>query len=180
MSKVDLDSKILPRCSSRVCLRRLTGDDLEDFQAYRLDPEVAALQGWNATSDEQALEFLNKMETAVLWAPTQWCQLGIADPVSNKLLGDIGLCVCEDGTQLEFGISLNRAMQGQGIASAALSLASALVFEHSRIERMVAITDVRNFAAQSLLTSCGFAEIERIETTFRDKPCIEIVYELYK
>ena len=37
MSKVDVDSMILPRCSSWVCLRRLTGADLEDFQAYRIE-----------------------------------------------------------------------------------------------------------------------------------------------
>lgn len=171
---------ILPRCTSRVCLRRLTGNDLDDFQAYRLDPEVAALQGWSATSDEQALQFLNKMETSALFVPMQWCQLGIADSASNSLLGDMGLCLCEDGTELEFGISLNRTMQGKGYASAALRLASALVFEHTVVERIVAFTDERNLAAQALLASCGFVEVEKIDTMFRDKPCIEIVYELYR
>lgn len=180
MSEVDVDSLILPRSSSRVCLRRLTGNDLADFQAYRLDPKVAALQGWVASSDEQALQFLNKMQVTALFEPMQWCQLGIADPVSNRLLGDMGFCLSEDGTALEFGISLNRAMQGKGFASAALRLAIALVFEHSVIERIMAITDDRNLAAQSLLVSCGFAQVERINTTFRDKPCIEIVYELYR
>lgn len=180
MSKADVDSMILPRCSSRVCLRRLTGDDLEDFQAYRLDPEVAALQGWSATSDEQALQFLNEMEAIALFVSMQWCQLGIADPVSNRLLGDIGLCLCEDGTTLEFGISLNRAMQGKGYASGALRVAIALVFEHSVVERIMAITDERNLAAQSLLVSCGFAQAERLDAKFRDKPCVEIVYELYR
>lgn len=180
MSEVDVGSIILPRCSSRVCLRRLNGEDLEDFQAYRLDPEVATLQGWSATSDEQALQFLNKMAATALFLPMQWCQLGIADPVSNRLLGDMGLCLCEDGKTLEFGISLNRAMQGKGYASAALRLAIALVFEHGVVERVMAITDERNLAAQSLLVSCGFAQVERIDTRFRDKPCIEIVYELYR
>lgn len=152
--------------------------DLKDFQAYRLDPEVAALQGWSATSDEQALQFLNKMAVAPLFIPEQWCQVGIADPKSGHLLGDMGLCLSKDGKQLEFGVSLNRARQGQGIASAALSLAIELVFERSTATKMVAITDARNFSAQTLLKRCGFAEVKRINSMYRDKPCIEIVYEL--
>lgn len=174
------DSTFLPRCSQRVCLRRMRSSDLEDFQAYRLDPEVADLQGWSATSDEQALQFLKEMAVAPLFLPDQWFQIGIADPASDGLLGDMGLCLSKDGKELEFGISLNRAMQGQGFASAALLLANALVFERSTATRIVAITDLRNVSAQALLTRCGFSEIERIHTMFRDKPCIEIVYELCK
>lgn len=178
MSVVNVDSVFLPRCSSRVCLRRMRGNDLADFQAYRLDPQVAALQGWVATTDAQALQFLEDMAVAPLFALGQWCQLGIAQSVTDRLLGDIGLCLSEDGTQLEFGISLNRAMQGKGLASAALELASALVFEHSSAERIVANTDLHNVSTQALLGRCGFVEVQRINTRFRDKACIEIVYEL--
>lgn len=168
----------LPRRCARVCLRRMRSADLVDFQAYRQDPEVAALQGWGATTDEQALEFLVEMAVAPLFALGRWCQLGIADPVSDRLLGDMGLCLSRDGTQLEFGISLARTAQGQGFASAALRLASALVFDGCSATRIVAITDVRNLPAQALVLSCGFAEVERVDTMYRDKPCVEIVYEL--
>lgn len=180
MNVMNVDSAFLPRCSSRVCLRRMRGSDLTDFQAYRLDPQVAALQGWMATTHAQALRFLEDMAVTPLFALGQWCQLGIAHSGTDRLLGDIGLCLSEDGTQLEFGISLNLAMQGQGLASAALGLATALVFEHSSAERIVANTDVRNVSAQALLGRCGFTEVQRINTRFRDKPCIEIVYELVK
>ena len=174
------DSTLLPRYCAQVCLRRMRSSDLENFQAYRLDPEVAALQGWSETSDEQALRFLEEMAIAPLFIPGQWCQIGIADPNSDHLVGDMGLCLSKDGTQLEFGISLNREKQGQGIASSALKLAIVLVFERSTATKIVAITDARNLSAQALLKRCGFAEVKRIESMYRDKPCVEIVYKLCK
>lgn len=180
MSSSKIELEILPCCSARVCLRRLRSDDLEDFQAYRQDPEVARLQGWSSSSDEKAQLFLDSMEAAPLFVPGQWCQLGIAAPCSDRLLGDVGLCLSLDGAQLEFGISLNRAMQGKGYASAALELVITMVFEHSSALRLVAITDVRNHSAQALLLRCGFGEVERIDSMFQDEPCIEIAYELCK
>jgi hypothetical protein len=80
-------------------LRRLASSDLADFQAYRHDPALAQFQGWSATSDEEASRFLVRMSAIDLLRPGTWSQLGIADAVTQRLLGDIGLFLAADGKQ---------------------------------------------------------------------------------
>ena len=113
-----------------------------------------------------------------LFQPGQWTQLGIADDVTDQLLGDIGIHVSADGREAEFGFSLARAAQGRGIASAAVRAAIAMVFEQTAAERIHAQTDARNTACIRLLERLGARLIERIATEFRGEPCVELRYEL--
>lgn len=159
-------------------LRRLGPADLPAFQAYRNDPDVGRWQGWAPTPDAEALAFLNEMAAVPLFQPGQWTQLGIADELTGQLLGDLGIHISADGRQAEFGFTLARAAQGQGIASAAICEAVALVFDQTAVERIHAQTDARNGACIRLLERLGAPLIERIATEFRSEPCTELRYEL--
>lgn len=159
-------------------LRRLAAADLPAFQAYRGDPEVGRWQGWTPRPDAEALAFLDEMAAAPLFAPGRWTQLGIADDISDELLGDIGIHLSADGREAEFGFSLARAAQGRGLASAAVRAAIAQVFEQTAAERIHAQTDARNTACIRLLERLGARRIEHIATEFRGAPCVEFRYEL--
>lgn len=159
-------------------LRRLSPDDLAAFQAYRNDPELGRWQGWTARPDAEALAFLNEMAAVPLFRLGQWTQLGIADELTDQLLGDLGVYISSDGQQAEFGFTLARAAQGRGIASAAVCEAVALVFDQTAVERIHAQTDTRNTACIRLLERLGAPLIERIATEFRGEPCSEWRYEL--
>lgn len=159
-------------------LRRLEPTDLAEFQAYRNDPDVGRWQGWAPKSDAQALAFLNEMAAVPLFRPGQWTQLGIADERTDELLGDLGVYVSADGREAEFGFTLARAAQGQGIASAAVCEAIALVFDQTPVARIHAQTDARNTACIRLLERLGAPVIQQIDTEFRGEPCVELRYEL--
>jgi aminoglycoside 6'-N-acetyltransferase len=159
-------------------LRRLSPGDLADFQAYRRDPEVGRWQGWTPQPDAHALAFLNEMATVPLFQPGEWTQLGIADALTGQLIGDLGIHVSADGREAEFGFSLARSAQGRGIAGAAVRAAVAQVFEHTAVERIHAQTDARNTACIRLLERLGAQLLQRIDTTFRDAPCVELRYQL--
>jgi [ribosomal protein S5]-alanine N-acetyltransferase len=159
-------------------LRRLGPDDLPAFQTYRNDPELGRWQGWTAQTDAQALAFLNEMAAVPLFRPGQWTQLGIADERTDQLLGDLGIYVRSDSQEAEFGFTLARSAQGQGIASAAVCEAVALVFDQTSIERIHVQTDARNTACIRLLERLGAPLLERIATEFRGEPCCEWRYEL--
>lgn len=159
-------------------LRRLAPTDLAAFQAYRNDPDVGRWQGWAPRSDAQALAFLNEMAAVPLFQPGQWTQLGIADELTDQLLGDLGVYVNSDGVEAEFGFTLARAAQGQGIASAAVCEAVALVFDQTPVARIHAQTDARNSACIRLLERLGAPLIQCIDTEFRGEPCVEFRYEL--
>jgi len=159
-------------------LRRLEATDLPAFQAYRNDPDVGRWQGWTPKSDAQALAFLNGMAAAPLFQPGEWTQLGIADELTGQLLGDLGVYVSGDGDEAEFGFTLARAAQGQGIASAAVCEAVALVFDQTAVARIHAQTDTRNTACIRLLERLGAPLVQQIDTEFRGEPCVELRYEL--
>ncbi len=166
----------LPRVAGNVVLRRLDLADLRAFQAYRQDAELGRYQGWAATSDEEAREFLGHMGNAALLQPATWCQIGIAEAGSLSLIGDIGLLLARDGREAEIGFTLRRESQGRGLATAAVHAAIELVFESTAVERVVGISDVRNVSSIRLLGRVGMRKLETRSAMVLGEPCEEYVY----
>ena len=171
-------SDCLPRSGPQVILRKLRVDDLRAFQAYRHDPEVNRLQGWLPEPDQEALEFLSRMGEAIPFIPGEWFQIGIADKISDSLIGDLGVRVSEDEKTAEVGISLGTPAQGRGLATEALSLIINLLFERTPINAVGAITDQRNLPAIRLLERVGMVRGRSKKVEFRGYPCTEISFEL--
>ncbi len=166
----------LPRFGTRFILRRLSIDDLGAFQAYRGDADLARYQGWSPMSDAQASEFLAEMHSTPFLQPGAWTQIGIADPNSQGLIGDIGLFLDPEGRGAEIGFTLARQAQGHGVATAAVREALDMIFESSAAQRVVGITDARNLASMRLLERVGMQITETRNTVFRGEPCVEHVF----
>ena len=171
---------LLPRAAGSIVLRRLNATDLADFQSYRRDPELGRYQGWVATPDHDARDFLNHMNQAALLQPGTWCQIGIADANSLTLIGDIGLILARDASQAEIGFTLRRQSQGHGLATAAVKEAIALVFESTSAKKVVGIADTRNLASIRLLERVGMIKVETRSAKSRGKRCTEFVYNIQK
>jgi aminoglycoside 6'-N-acetyltransferase len=139
---------------------------------------VGRWRGWTPWPDEQALAFLQEMASAPLLQPGRWSQLGIADPVSDALLGDVGLFVSADGRAAELGFSLAREAQGRGIASAAVRAAVQRLLADTPVRVIHAQTDARNLACLRLLERLGAPRVARVETEFRSQPLCRVRYEL--
>lgn len=159
-------------------LRRLRPTDLADFQAYRGDPNVGRWQGWQPQTDAQALAFLEEMARGPRFQPGTWTQLGIADDLTDQLIGDLGIHLSVDGREAEFGFSLASAAQGRGLASAAVRAAITQVFEQTAVQHIHAQTDARNAACIRLLERLGATRIATVATEFRGEPCTELRYLL--
>ncbi|MBN8505755.1 MAG: GNAT family N-acetyltransferase [Burkholderiales bacterium] len=168
----------LPREFPGGRLRRLHPQDLAAFQAYRAIPELGRYQGWSPMSDEEARRFIEAVHRAPLFEPGQWVQLGIAEAVTDALLGDIGLYLSADGSAGEIGFTLQPAAQGRGLATAAVREALRLFFAATDAGSVQGITDERNGPSIRLLERVGFAFVERRQVVFKDEPCTERVYTL--
>ena len=118
------------------------------------------------------------MITHDLFAPNQWCQIGISDKATDKLIGDVGICVKKDGEVGEIGFSLRAESQGDGLAFEAVSLCLQLLFEQTSLDRIQGITDSRNEPSIRLMERLGMRRLESIETEFRGLPCIEFLYSI--
>lgn len=170
----------LPRLGNGFMLRRLTCEDLPEFQAYRHDPELGRYQGWSPMSAEEATAFLREMNTTPLLSPGNWVQIAIADPNTRRLIGDIGLFLDQDGRYAEVGFTLARHAQGRGVATAAVREAIRLVFAATQVGRVLGITDARNTASVRLLERVGMRRTETASAVFRGEQCIEHVYEMLR
>jgi len=168
----------LPWPSARLTLRRLRADDLQRFQAYRHDPEVARYQGWNPVSDEDALAFLTEMAAAPFGRPGTWLQLAIADRADDLLLGDLGLYTAGSETEAELGITLARDAQGRGLAEEAARTLIDGLRAHTAVRRLVGITDTRNLASARLLRRLGMELDAEAEAEFQGEPCREWHFSL--
>lgn len=173
-----VDQEMLPSRAGRIVLRRLEISDLDEFQAYRNDPEVARFQGWETLSDNEAQAFLADVATGVLLEPGHWSQIAITLASTGALIGDLGLYVSADGAEGEIGVSLNRDSQGQGLAAEAVAEAIRLIFLHTAVGRIVGITDIRNLPSMSLLQRVGMRKTGEQESIVKDETCSEFIYAI--
>lgn len=168
----------LPRAFPGALLRRLRTGDLSAFQSYRSIPELGRFQGWSPISEAEAVAFLAEMSTAPLFVPGDWVQLGIAEPETDQLIGDVGIFLAADGLTGELGFTLAPGAQGRGIATAAVRQALQVFFGVTGVKQVLGITDSRNVGSVRLLERVGFRHHESRSTVFRGEPCIEEVYVL--
>jgi ribosomal-protein-alanine N-acetyltransferase len=175
-----MDETVLPREFPGGRLRRLRASDCEAFQAYRGIAELGRYQGWSPMSEAEALAFLDEAGRSPLFVPGDWIQLGIAEPASDRLVGDIGLYLSGDGSSGEVGFTLAPSAQGRGIASRAVREAVQLMLGATRVERILGVTDARNLPSIRLLERLGFGFVESRRVEFRGEPCTERVYALLR
>lgn len=163
----------LPRTHGCAVLRRLCASDLDAFLAYRGDPDVARYQGWDAMDADTARGFLTAMETTPA-LPIGWWQIGIARQGAPELMGDMGLCLSDDGTEVEMGITLARAAQGSGLARDAVAAAAQMIWDGTKAARIVAITDARNTAALKLIERLGLTRVGTLHDAGFPEPMFEM------
>ena len=129
-------------------------------------------------SDDEALAFLVEMAGAPPFPAGEWWQIGIADRANNGLIGDIGICVAADRCEAEIGFTLDRQSQGHGLGAEAVRGTARLLFAHTPVDRIIAITDARNLATVRLLERIGMNKAETLNSLFRGEPCIEYRFVL--
>jgi RimJ/RimL family protein N-acetyltransferase len=168
----------LPISTEALVLRSFCATDLDEFLGYRNDPDVARLQYWEGISHDEAAAFLRKNAHASLGTPGEWRQIAIALNPGDRLIGDIGLFLRDDGCSAELGFTLARRHQGRGLAREAMVGLIDALFDRAGLERLEAVTDTRNVSAMTLLARLGFEIQSTAEAVFKGAGCEEHTYTL--
>jgi RimJ/RimL family protein N-acetyltransferase len=160
--------------SPRLILRSLSAADLEDFLAYRSDPEVLRYQGMGPMDREKATAFIEEMANLDLHThaipPGKWLQIGIELTDSKKLIGDLALKFDAYEPRIaEIGFTLNPAYQRQGFGTEAATNLIQYLFTEKNTHRIIALTDVRNPASYRLLEKLGFRREAHYRKSYFDK-----------
>ena len=147
-----------PLETDRLLLRHFRDSDLEEFLAYRSDPQVARYQGWSAPYDAMiGRAFVDEMKNAVPGTPGKWFQAAIEFKSLKTMLGDCAFQVMADEPrQAHIGITLARPNWGKGYGEEACRCLLNYLFDELDLHRVVAICDVENIASFTLLKRLGF------------------------
>jgi RimJ/RimL family protein N-acetyltransferase len=166
---------MLPVDTARLRLRRLEPRDATAFAAYRSDERVARYQSWVDLSRRDAETFIDEHAQIPFGAYDRWVQVGIALLATDRLIGDIGVCVRAPGDVAEIGFSLDPDAQGNGYATEACGGVMELLAAIG-VTRVVASTDARNAPSIALLERLGMVYERSEEAEFKGAPCVEHHY----
>jgi len=152
-----LTSAVLPLRTDAFVLRALVPCDAPDIAAYRSDPEVARYQSW-------ATPFpVDKVDAAIArfiaeGGPQEdsFFTIGIADPVTDELFGDVALKLEWAGRSAEIGYTLARPHHGRGLASGAVFALLDHLFSTTDLRRAHATLHPDNHPSARLLERLGF------------------------
>ncbi len=147
----------------RLRLDALHLSDAAALLGYRADPAVARYQGWCPASLAEAEQFIREQRAMPAFLTGQWFQRAIRLRGDGALIGDLGVCLSDDG-QATFGITVSPFMQGQGVAREVVHALLDRLFGDMDVHRVHASVDPRNAASMALLRSLGL----RQEAHFRE------------
>ena len=129
--------------------------------------------------DASAAAFLEAMAMAQIGIAGEWFQIAVADKVSDVLVGDIGLCLRDDGTRtVEIGFTIAPAAQGKGLGAEAVSGVISRLFASGTVEFVEGITDAKNVPSIRLLGGVGMRLLRTQEATCKGERCTENVYAI--
>ena len=142
--------------SKRLTIRRFKHADLEPFQAYRADPDVARYQAWENYTRVDAERFYEEMSATHPDVPGKWFQFAIEVKGTSDMIGDLGMVtVADEPRQVMMGITLSAQHQGNGYATEAFLRLLEYAFDDLSKHRVIATTDCLNARSIALLERVG-------------------------
>ncbi|WP_207891497.1 GNAT family N-acetyltransferase [Nocardioides jejuensis] len=166
----------LPLATDRLVLRLMQPGDAPALAAYRSDPAVAALQGWDLPFTLADAERFVAEVGALGWPVLDdWQQVAIE--LDGTMVGDIGVHRTPDGHVATIGYTLARDAQGRGYATEAVG-AMITLLEAEGVRRIDAATDPDNAASARLLGRLGFVLVGRGTSEVRGETVADDLYTL--
>jgi RimJ/RimL family protein N-acetyltransferase len=142
--------------TERLILRRFSDADLLPFLAYVNDPLVARYQSWDAYTEQQAREVIEKQRIPEPGQPDQWFLFAVELKETKTLIGHVAFGVKQqDQRQAEIGFTFSREHHGKGLAKEAASRVLEYAFTDLDMHRIIAITDCENERSVALLRRLG-------------------------
>ena len=152
-----MDWEHLPRINtSRLSLRAISAEDVDDFYAVYSNPEV--MRYWSTpplANKEAASKLINEIQESI--ERHEILKWGIALRASDKLIGSITLFHMDfTHRRAEIGYAQGRAYWGKGYMQEALRAVLNHAFETLNLHRIEADVDPRNDGSVRTLERLGF------------------------
>lgn len=153
-----------------ISLKPLGLEQVNEFLAYRQNPEVCKFQGFDPFTKENAVAFIESQLPLIIGSRGAWIQTGIYLKSSNQLIGD---CASnfkdEEPRNVEIGITLHPDFQQKGFAKDALSTLTEYLIKSFDVHKFIARMDFRNERCIGLFEKLGFVKEGQLKEDFFDK-----------
>ncbi len=170
----------LPMQTSHTIIRLLQVTDANVFTTYRNDDRITLYQEPIRMDTVTTEAFLQRMNQVQHLPPNYWVQFGIACPVSNLLIGDIGICLEEGESSVDIGYTFAPDYQGKGLALEAVGAVFYLIFSYTPVQKIRALVDSHNYRSIRLLERLNCCKTAERSVIFRRELSTEYVYEKHR
>jgi len=140
--------------TTRLYLRPLSVDDLDDFALMGSDAEVMRFIGSGITlsKDQTAKRLYSMVEH---WSKHGFGLWAAIERVSNAWMGFCGLQLLDNTQEIEVGYRLAKQFWGSGFATEGARASVRYGFEQLELNKIVAVVQPENFASQRVLEKSG-------------------------
>jgi len=143
--------------SDRLILRPVSIGDAEHIFRYRSDKMANKYQGWTPGSLSDVHEFIEHRVSSEINIPGTWFQFSMTRKNTYEFIGDLGVhFLPDDPFQVELGITIDQAYQGNGYATEAMKEVITFLFSQLNKHRIIASIDPRNSQSIKLVERLGF------------------------
>ena len=161
-------------------LRRFRPADVAVFAAYRSDPEVARYQSWEAPFPVARAQLAVANFAASDPDQPGHFQYAVELAATKALIGDVYVRLHDNRKQAEVGFTLDRAYQGKGFASEAVTAVLDRLFLVQGVLKVTGECDARNVRSAALLERLGFTRegFLRQQTWIKGEWTDDLIYGL--
>ncbi|MEX0965674.1 MAG: GNAT family N-acetyltransferase [Bacteroidia bacterium] len=141
--------------TERTYLRKLSGEDAENFFNLNFDPEVLKFTGDNAFETiEEARKFLEQYDQYEKYGVGR---LAVIDKKTNKFMGWCGLKFSPDYNEYDIGFRFFKAFWNQGYATETAGKYLEFGFNNLKISEIVGRSRIENRASIKVFEKIGMA-----------------------
>ena len=158
------DDHFEPLLTERLRLRRSVPSDAESISAYRSDPAVHAMQGWERTDPEGVRIEIEEMAGRRPGEPGGWVQFTVEGQEDGELVGDVGLSPADgEPGVIKVGYTIDPRFQGRGYATEAVEALVTYAFETLDAGVVRAYAGAENTPSIRVMEKVGMTLIERFK-----------------
>src|SRR5436190_7847158 len=176
---MNVDDHFQPIATSRLLLRRSVIEDAEAISAYRSDPAVHRMQGWERTDPEGVRTEIEEMGGRRPGEPGGWVQFTVEDAAEGALVGDVGLSPADgEPGVIKVGYTVDPRFQGRGYATEAVSALVDYSFGTLDADVVRAYAGAENAPSIRVMEKVGMRLIERFHGSDGQETWTGVRYEV--
>ena len=149
--------------TERLLLRRSVAGDAETILAYRSDPAVHAMQGWDRTDPDGVRAAIEEMANREPGEPGGWVQFTV-EARDGGIVGDVGLSPADgEAGVIKVGYTIDPRFQSRGYATEAVKALVDYAFASLDADVVRAYAGAENTPSIRVMEKVGMRLMERFQ-----------------